>query len=59
MLLCNYAKCRFYVITTLKAANMDYKDEQYIKLNNLANDIIDTLPTFASKFFSHIKNQGM
>lgn len=38
---------------------MDYKDEQYIKLNNLANDIIDTLPTFASKFFSHIKNQGM
>lgn len=38
---------------------MDYKDEQYIKLNNLANEIITTLPGFAGKFFYHIKNQGM
>jgi len=38
---------------------MEYRDELFMKLTEQADGIIDTLPSFARKFFNHIQQEGM
>ena len=38
---------------------MKFQDELYIKLDILANETIDTLPLFCTKFFVQLKTKGM